>query len=309
MPFTAAELMQMQDEVELEQRTSLGIENDAAPATEKPADSDAVSKEDGGKESEADGSAKTKEVKEGTSTGEKTSETKEAKEEVKEDDSYDEEELRILRETARAQKAELSRVTKEHERLNKILKEKGLIDGEDEKETKEQEELAQLEYAKRVSLLNNILEVMRVNPKYEDIDDVVSQRHFDDMVSALARYHVSQHGGKVADVESEVEREIWSLSNPYKYMYDMIKKYHPGYAEKPSTAKAGEPAAAAKKEDTVANETRNFKEQILSLQDLPGGGSKDGGGWTAAKIDAMEELELSKVPAEIYAKYMRGELP
>ena len=47
----------------------------------------------------------------------------------------------------------------------------------------------------------------------------------------------------------------------------------------------------------------------MSLQDLPGGGSKDGGGWTTAKIDAMDESDLVKVPAEIYSKYMRGELP
>jgi hypothetical protein len=38
-----------------------------------------------------------------------------------------------------------------------------------------------------------------------------------------------------------------------------------------------------------------------------GQGAK-GGGWTAAKIDSLDEDELDSVPAEVYEKYLSGEL-
>jgi len=143
-----------------------------------------------------------------------------------------------------------------------------------------------------------MLGTMRIIPGYEDVDEVVSQENFDDIVAAYAQYYVKQNGGKLGDVIKEVENEIWKKPNPYSYMYGIIKKHHPKYAEieKPAAEKK------AVKEEEVAP----------SLQKTSGGGSvNDGAGWTAAKLDEMDEDEIiafKKSNPDIYAKYMRGEL-
>lgn len=322
MAFTAEELMLMQEEAEREHQASLEVSEGKASGA------DSTTKETSGEEKDetsADkkeedakgGEAKAKEDEKGAAGGEQGG--KKEKEEVIQDD----EEVRELREISRAQKLELDRMSREYERLNKILKDKGLIDEEDESARKAQEEASRANYERRVAVLSDMLEVMKVNPKYEDVDEVVSQRNFDDMVTALAKYHVSQKGGDVQATMTEIEKEIWALPNPYKYMYDMIKKYHPVYVskkeeksilddvkevlEKGKSGDKGKESAKGKEADK-SKDAGKPKEQAMSLQDLPGGGSKDGGGWTAAKIDAMDEEELSKVPRDIYSKYMRGEL-
>lgn len=321
MAFTAEDLMAMQKEAEAVHAASLGSDKgDKSEQQSKEQDQsqggkqDDAKKDDGAedksvkKEGVEGGEAKAKEDEKGAVAGKEGGEKEKGKEkEVIEDD----EEVRELREITRAQKAELDKVTKEYERLTKILKDKGLIDEDDEKAKQEQEQFAKVNYEKRLSALSDILEVMKVNPKYEDVDDVVSQRHFDDMVAALTKYYVSQQGGNPQQVSIEIEREIWSLANPYKYMYEMIKKYHPEYAtqkedpkKKEEEDKGKESVAKEKVEATV----KEFKEQAMSLQDLPGGSGKDGGGWTSAKIDGMDEEELSKVPKDIYEKYLKGTL-
>jgi len=310
MAFTAEELMLMQEEAEREHQASLEVSEGKASGA------DSTTKETSGEEKDetsADkkeedakgGEAKAKEDEKGAAGGEQGGKKKEEDEVVQ-----DNEEVRELREISRSQKLELDRMTREYERLNKILKDKGLIDEEDENVRKAQEDAARANYERRVSTLNDMLEIMKVNPKYEDIEDVVSQRNFDDMVTALSKYYVSQKGGDVQSIMTEIEREIWSLPNPYKYMYDMIKKYHPSYsAKKEEKTILDDVKKALEKGEKKEGGKEKVKEQAMSLQDLPGGGSKDGGGWTAAKIDAMDESDLVKVPAEIYSKYMRGELP
>mgnify|MGYP001392307425 FL=1 len=74
-----------------------------------------------------------------------------------------------------------------------------------------------------------MLESMKNNPKYKDVEEVVSQKHFDEMITALSMYHISQTGGDVQEIAHKIEREIWMLPNPYEYMYELIKKYHPEY--------------------------------------------------------------------------------
>jgi hypothetical protein len=318
MSFTAEELMTMQDEAERELAASLEV---------------GTKVEDSAKESEVKegddkgGEAKSEEGKEGDSKegGDPKKEEGEVKKdepvkpEEKKEAIQDDEEVRELREIARAQKAELNKVTSEYERLNKILKDKGLIDEDDEKSRKDQEDVARVNYERRLSTLGDMLEVMKVNPRYEDIETVVSQRNFDDMITALAKYHVSQKGGDFTQTMTEVEREIWSLPNPYKYMYDLVKKYHPAYTEQEEKPKAKvdiekiDLKAAlkdAKIEDKPEKaDEKKPKEQAMSLQDLPGGSGKDGGGWTSAKIDNMDEEDLTKVPRDIYERYLKNDLP
>ena len=126
MAFTAEELMLMQEEAEREHQASLEVEEDAKG-----------------------GEAKAKEDEKGAAGGEQGGKKKEEDEVVQ-----DNEEVRELREISRSQKLELDRMTREYERLNKILKDKGLIDEEDENVRKAQEDAARANYERRVSTLS-----------------------------------------------------------------------------------------------------------------------------------------------------------
>jgi len=313
MSFTTEELLAMQDEAEREAGISPEVDNKVDESVKDDVKV-GIGKEgeDGSKEEGKDGKDLGANKEEGGIKEEKEVKP-EVKPEVKKEEIKDDEEVRELREIARAQKVELNKVMSEYERLNKILKDKGLVDEDDEKTRKDQEDVNRINYEKRLSTLGDMLEVMKVNPKYEDVEVVVSQRHFDDMVTALAKYHVSQKGGDFTQVMTEVEREIWSLPNPYKYMYDMVKKYHPTFTEseeKPVVKdKVNVDLKVDLKPDEKKPDEKKPKEQAMSLQDLPGGSGKDGGGWTSAKIDGMDEDELMKVPKDIYEKYLKGDLP
>lgn len=224
---------------------------------------------------------------------EKTSETEskveKEKVEVKEENP---DELAELRQLAREQKRQLDALGKQLEDTNKKLQDAQIITPEEVEKNKE----TQLLILQRNEQLENILEIMRLNPKYEDIDTVVSQANFDDMVEAMAKVVVDKEGGKLSDVVRSIEGEIWSMRNPYRFMYDQIKKYHPKFKETISNEKP------ADKKDLSAQKI------ATSLQDIPVGGGKDSGGWTAAKIDLLDESELDKVPPDIYKKYLLNQL-
>lgn len=324
MPFTEEELMQLQEEVEREAGASPdGSEEDSKEVVQDGAkEKDGEDKAEKGKEVKEEGGEKEKEVKK---DGDKIK-SEEGKEKEKLDDEdgekgkkeviEEDEEVRELRELTKAQKIQLERIKREYERVNKLLKEKGLIDEDDEKAREEAENTARAAYDQRLGILNDMLEVMKVNPKYEDIEEVVSQRNFDDMITAMAKFHVSRNGGDLSDVMTEVEREVWSLPNPYKYMYDMVKKFHPAYVqpkEKTSIIKEVQEALGQKSLDggdkgKEKEKDVKIKDQAPSLQDLPGAGGKDGGGWTSARIDAMPEEDLHLVPRDTYEKYLAGTL-
>jgi hypothetical protein len=315
MSFTAEELMTMQDEAEQELANSLEVAPKIDDSNKEEVKVDDLKKEgdDGNKKEEG---GKEGDLKEGGDSKKEEGEVKaEVKPAEKKEEIQDDEEVRELRTVTRAQKVELDKITKEYERLNKLLESKGLVDEDDKKLRSDEEIAARASYEKRLGYLGDMLEVMKVNPKFEDVEVVVSQRHFDDMVVALAKYHVSQKGGDATQVMSEVEREIWSLANPYKYMYDMIKKYHPDYVQveepvaKQKDEKAEGKQSVDEKKSEDKKEDKKPKDQAMSLQDLPGGSGKDGGGWTSAKIDGMDEEELSKVPKDIYEKYLKNDLP
>ena len=90
------------------------------------------------------------------------------------------------------------------------------------------------------------------------------------------------------------------MPNPYKYMHGIIKKYHPRYAE-PEEKPLEEKVPAEKKKVVPA-------EAPTSIASVGGGDQDTKSGWTAKRIDSMPEEELETVPAEVYGKYLRGEL-
>jgi hypothetical protein len=75
-------------------------------------------------------------------------------------------------------------------------------------------------------------------------------------------------------------------------MYGKIKEVHPSFKGAAEGKGKGAPVVAPG-----------------SVQGVHGGtGSADLTGWTAAKIDGLPEDELTSVPKDVYAKYLRNEL-
>jgi hypothetical protein len=194
-------------------------------------------------------------------------------------DSEIQELRQLLRENKRAMTALKTRVDGSDAALDKA----GLLSDEDKAATLEQQKAL----AVRERELDTILEMTRLNPKYEDVDKVVSQSNFDDMVEAMSKEYATNNRVSNSEAIAAVEGWIWSMTNPYRYMYDLIKKNHPSFAS------------------TV---TKKPAEAPSSIQGISGGTGAGSVGWTAAKIDNLPEDELSKVPADIYAKYLRNDL-
>jgi len=138
---------------------------------------------------------------------------------------------------------------------------------------------------------------MSETKQYADIADVCSRHNMDDVIEAAANALVEQNGGDIDELVLELEASIWSKQNPYKYLYDLVKTYHPKY-QKADDGKTGDKGK------------KSTEKSASSIQDMGGAGdsSSGKGGWTADKIDAMPEDELGKVPADIYDKYLAGEL-
>ena len=196
-------------------------------------------------------------------------------------DSENQELRTLLRDGKRSIDALTERVTSSEGALEKA----GLITEEEKKAVVEQ----QTTFDARQESLEVILEMTRLNSKYEDVDSVVSQGNFDAAIDIMATEYAAKNGVSVNESVVAVEGWVWSLTNPYRFMYDKIKEIHPSFKAKEKTA----PPAAAPG----------------SVQGVHGGaGSGDLTGWTSAKIDGLPEDKLSSVPKDVYAKYLRNEL-
>ena len=148
--------------------------------------------------------------------------------------------------------------------------------------------------------LETLEEVVKMNPKFEDYDVVVSTAHYDSTIEAMARLVQQEDGGTLTERIKDVEAYVWNMPNPFTYLYETIKGNHPAYK-----AAAVDVDAAGKVKPKV--KPKDKKEVSPSLSNLDGGGGGKGG-WTAVKIDALAEEEISTVPPEVYEKYMQGDL-
>lgn len=209
------------------------------------------------------------------------------------DKTGDTDEVSQLRIILREQNKRLRDLQQQIDKSNKSLTEKGLIDEPDEDEVAETQKADSI----RAIQLETILETMRINPKFEDVDTVVTQSRFDDMIEGFAFAHSQQNGGKAEDYIDAVAAKIWSMPNPYRFMYEKIKQHHPDFKEVEAKAETPAPAKSEPKPKTAPPSVSNLPSSV-----------SESGGWTAARIDGMAEEELSKVPREIYQKYLSGEL-
>jgi len=158
----------------------------------------------------------------------------------------------------------------------------------------------------RGEFISDMLEFMKMNPKYEDVESVCSKNNLDDVIDVLARSQVAKDGGDLVETVMGLEVDIWSQRNPYRYMYELIKDVHPSYKDV-----KGKDAGEETQDTSKGKKSKKApaKKAPLSAMDLArGGGEKNMGEWTAEKIDNLPESELNKVPKDVYEAFLKGEL-
>ena len=235
------------------------------------------------------------------------------------------EENRELKQLLRAQKRELAIMKSKLDRLanrkpqapspKQSQTEHDLFGPEEtpEEPPPEKEELSPLELAQadiqqiaevRGPILDALVEAMELNPKYSDVANVCSQANFEDMFEAMGKAISQQKGVDPVLAAAEAEAAVWKMRNPYRFMYDLIKKHHPAYIAK------SEGAIPKKEGVTEKSAVPVKKEPVKAPSSIAGmtGKTTAENAWTAARIDEMDEQELSDVPTKVYEKYLRGEL-
>ena len=207
-------------------------------------------------------------------------------------------EVKELRQMLRASKREISTMKAQLSRTAQrpVLNE----DGEEVPVELSRIELLQNEIgrigAEKSAVLDVLVETMEMSPKYEDVRQVCTRTHFDDLFESAAMEVAKESGKPYDEALLEVELSVWKMANPYKYMYGMIKQYHPKFAQK--TAAPATPKPSAKPAPPAPS----------ALSALGGGDGDIKSGWTSARIDAMDVDELDKVPRDVYDKYLAGTL-
>ena len=158
----------------------------------------------------------------------------------------------------------------------------------------------------KTPILEVLVEAMESNPKYSDIYEVCTKSHFDDIFEMAATSISRNEGRDFNEVLIQLELEVWKKSNPYKYMYGIIKENHPKYKGKaiPETVKT----PTTTKPPETAKKVLEAKEAPGSIASLGAGDNSSSGTWTSSKIDNLDESELHQVPKDIYQKYMMGKL-
>jgi len=165
---------------------------------------------------------------------------------------------------------------------------------------------------RRGESFSTLLEAMELNPKFEDVRTVCSAGNFNDIFETVAKIHAEENGTSLDEELMKAKLEVWKMPNPYKYMYETIKAYHPSYKVKEvikEAIKEADVKGKTAKEVLEAAKVREKKPVVApgTIANLSGSATEQGG-WTAAKIDSLDEVELRKVPREVYSQWLNGEL-
>ena len=285
------------EEVEIYEETGTEVkpeenEDESDKSTETPEDESGEDEE--------------KEESEESTDEDKKTEGEDGKEEVADPLSDIAEQNRELRQILRQQKKDMVIMQSKLDRLGKkavtTKTDEEELFGKDESKEAEQElsevelvqnELTQLAQTKS-SVLDTLVEIMELNPKYEDVRQVCSQSNFADMFNSVGEAIAEKEGTDSTLAAMQAELAVWRMPNPYKYMYGLIKKYHPSYVTK-------------EEEKEVKPKETKPKKTPTSLANVPGKSVADNK-WTSARIDEMPETELDTVPEDIYEKYLAGDL-
>ena len=236
---------------------------------------------------------------EATVAAEETEESKEEEPKPKPDPR--DEEIRNLKRTTRQQEEDLRTLRKQNEAINKKLTESGLV-----KEDEEDPEAISSDISDAIAIkLETLAETMKMTPEYKDLDEVLTEDRYNDVIDAAVLQLVDKNGYSKDEASDIAQNFVWSKPNPYKYLYKIIKDHHPDFATK--EVKEDEPKAEEKKEEK-SERIKTEKKTAPSIESTPGSGSKEKGGWTASRIDDLPEDRLHEVPPDIYDKYLAGDL-
>ncbi len=247
------------------------------------------------------------EVSEENETGEDEGNIEIEKEDEKEDAepaAETDKEVEVEVETAPNEITELRQILREQKREIAALQSKQTEDLDTEgNRIPTSAEILQSEIGTLITekggMIDLMAEGMREMPKYEDLDSVCSRANLDDIIEVIAKELESSENVDFNTAVLSIEKDIWSMPNPYKYIYDTIKEFHPSYGKEEKEVEKKE--EKGEKRDLAAVTT------MQSTQDASGD-SDTKGGWTSGKIDKLSEEELGSVPANVYKKYMQGEL-
>lgn len=141
--------------------------------------------------------------------------------------------------------------------------------------------------AAKAPVLDTLKEVMKANPAYADIDAVVTPANANALYNRLAQAHIAKSGGDLGTVLLQIQSAVLAEKNPYDFLYKNIKAM-----------------IAPAKKSTAAPSPQKVPNTLATT------GDTTKSGWTASKIDAMDELspEYAAIPSGVKEKYLAGEL-
>lgn len=182
---------------------------------------------------------------------------------------------------------------------DKVLREANLLDEVDEEQQKEIDRAV----VGRKIFLDQMWETMAMNPKYEDIEQVVTAHNKQLVISAYAEQLTEDDPSiEMSTAEIAVKQSINELTNPHKFFYEQIKIIEKGNAE--------EGKEKERKKEEVGKKKAELKDAPGSLQNM-GGANKGAAGWTMKKLDDMDEETMANanIPEDILEQWKKGTLP
>lgn len=242
-------------------------------------------------------------------TGEEEKDAEDGKTTEEESSLNKADEVSELRGILREQKRTISLLSAKQDRVDKRTSK--VIDEETGEEKDIEEKLTPLETKmeeraelgnQRGASLEIMLEQMSDTKKWSDVKTVVTDDRVNQIIDTIAAHITKEKGGDLEENRLDTELAIWSTANPYKDMYDLIKEHHPDYIKEEGKEETKE----TKTDSTEKDKDKKPAKTNASIGDIKGGSEKTG--WTAAKIDGMDEMDLRTVPRDVYARYLRGEL-
>lgn len=162
----------------------------------------------------------------------------------------------------------------------------------------------------RSGMFDLMLEQMVSMEAYKDVGEVCSDSHTQEIIHAVANEMSGdpKNGVDFGLAALRVEEHIWSQPNPYKYLYSLIKEYHPDYVDKTGTKTSAAGDEGKKGEEGKKKASAEAAKAPGSIAGFTGSQDSKTTGWTAERIDNLPEDELDSVPEDVYEKYMAGHL-
>ena len=204
-------------------------------------------------------------------------------------------EISDLKERNTSLDATIRGMEKKFDKYGEVLKAAGMLDELDEDQQKQAEDA---ERARKV-YLSNMWEMMTVNPKFENLEQINTPHNKQIIISLYADNLIAEDGSlDRSTAELAVKQAVDELPNPHKFFYEQITKLE----------KEGKEEKEEKKK--VGKKTPELTKAPGSVSNM-GGGNRGEGTYTMSKLDDMSDEELAKadIPEDILVKWKSESLP